>query len=68
VSAVHIARTVFVVALAASRSPAVRAAIRSAPNLLTEDQKAKAVAATRQAAYNAGLLASRLVPRDRSSS
>lgn len=62
-SAASVARTVLVVALAASRNPAIRAAIRSAPNLLSETQKAKAIETTRKTAYNAGVLAARLMSR-----
>ncbi len=66
-SAANIAKTVFLVALAASRNPAVRAAIKTAPNLLSDSQKARAVETARRAAYNAGVVAGRLVSRDRSS-
>ncbi|WP_196257947.1 hypothetical protein [Pelagibacterium limicola] len=66
-SAVTIAKTVLVVAIAASRNPAVRAAIKAAPNLLSDGQKAKAVETTRRAAYNAGVLAARLMSRNRTS-
>lgn len=66
-SAATIARTVLVVALAASRNPAVRAAIKAAPGLLSESQKAAAIQSTKRAAYNAGVLAGRLMSRDRTS-
>lgn len=66
VSVVSVARTVLVVALAASRNRAVRAAIRSAPDLLSEAQKAKAIETTRRTAYNAGVLAARLMSRSKS--
>ena len=62
-SAANVARTVLVVAFAASRSPAVRAAIKAAPNLLSDARKAKAIETTRRTAYTAGVLAGRLMAR-----
>lgn len=67
-SAGNVVKTAIFVAIAASRNPAVRAAIRNAPKLLSETQRANAVETTKRAAYNAGLLAGRLMSRDRSSS
>ncbi|RDE08740.1 hypothetical protein [Pelagibacterium lacus] len=61
-SAFRVVRTVAVLAIAASQNPAVRAAVRSAPNLLTAERKQAAYDATKRMARKAGELTARVVP------
>lgn len=65
-SAITIAKTVLVVAIAASRNPAVRAAIKAAPGLLSENQKVAAVHTVKRAAFGAGVMAGRVLSQRRS--
>lgn len=64
-SAINVAKTVFFVALAASRHPAVRAAVKAAPNLVSAEHKKIAYEATKRAARKAGELTARVVPPNR---
>lgn len=64
-SAINVAKTVFFVALAASRHPAVRDAIRSAPNLISTEHRKVALEATKRAARKAGEITARVVPPNR---
>lgn len=64
-SAIRIAKTVALVAFAASRSPTVRAAIKAAPTLLSAENKKAALAATKRAARKAGELTAKVVPPNR---
>lgn len=64
-SAARIAITAIGVAVTLTRHPAVRAGMRAtAPYVFTPRNKARAVAFTREAAYNAGVIARRIVPRN----
>lgn len=64
-SAIRVAKTVALLAIAASRSPAVRSAIKAAPHLISEERKRAAYEATRRAARKAGELTARVVPPNR---
>ncbi|WP_332717693.1 hypothetical protein [Pelagibacterium mangrovi] len=64
-SAIRVAKTVAILALAASRSPLVRSAIKAAPLLVSEDRKLAAFEATKRAARKAGELTARVVPPNR---
>ena len=64
-SAIRVAKTVAILAIAASRSPVVRSAIKAAPHLLSEERKLAAYEATRRAARKAGELTARVVPPNR---
>lgn len=61
----RMAKTVFFLALAASRNPAVRAAIRNAPRLIPDKHKKAAYDTARVAARKAGELAGRHIPPNR---
>src|SRR5690606_2576274 len=58
----QVAQRVLVLALAASRSQAVRAAIRAAPGLIPDAHKEAAYAAAKHIARKAGETAGRIVP------
>jgi hypothetical protein len=63
--AARIAITALGLAVTLARHPAVRAGVRAAaPHVLTPRNKARAVALTRDAAYSAGVIARRIVPRN----
>lgn len=64
-SVFRVAKTVAFLALAASRSPMVRSAVKAAPNLVSEDRKRAAFEATKRAARKAGELTARVVPPNR---
>lgn len=64
-SAIRVAKTVAVLALAASRSPLVRSAIKAAPKLISEERKLAAYEATKRAARKAGEMTARVVPPNR---
>ncbi|MCD7060316.1 hypothetical protein [Pelagibacterium xiamenense] len=68
-SAFNVARNAFFIALAASRHPVVREAIRNAPRvageLVSEESKRAAREATMRAARKAGELTARIVPPNR---
>lgn len=64
-SAFRVAKTVALLAFAASRSPVVRSAIKAAPNLVSGERKQAAYDATKRAARKAGELTARLVPPNR---
>lgn len=64
-SAFRVAKTVALLALAASRSPVVRSAIKAAPNLVSEERKNAAFEVTKRAARKAGELTARVVPPNR---
>lgn len=68
-SAFSVARNAFFIALAASRHPMVRSAIRNAPRaaaaMVSEEQKRAAYEATKRAARKAGELSARVVPPNR---
>ena len=64
-AALRVARTVLVMAVAASRSPVVRAAIKAAPGLIPDAQKQAAFEAAKRIARRAGETAGRLVPPSR---
>lgn len=61
-SAIRVAKTVALFALAASRSPVVRSAIKAAPHVVSAEQKRTAYEATLKAARKAGELTARVVP------
>jgi hypothetical protein len=62
-SVVRAAITVATVAITVARHPAVRAAVRAAPLLVTPAMREKATDTALSAAYRAGALARRIVPR-----
>ncbi|WMT86033.1 hypothetical protein NO932_14020 [Pelagibacterium sp. 26DY04] len=64
-SAIRVAKTVALLALAASRSPLVRSAVKAAPHLISEERKAAAYEATKRAARKAGEMTARVVPPNR---
>lgn len=64
-SAFRIAKTVALVAYAASRNPAVRAAIRNAPKTVPAEQRRAAFDASKRAARKAGEVAARVLPPNR---
>lgn len=51
------------VAVAVSRHPATRAALKAAPSLVPDSAKQAAYDSAKHAAYNAGVIARRVVPR-----
>jgi hypothetical protein len=64
-SAARIAITAIGVAVTLARHPVVRAGMRAAaPHVLNPRTKARAAELTREAAYNAGVIARRIVPRN----
>lgn len=62
-SVVRAAITVATVAITVARHPAVRAAVRAAPLLVTPAMREKATDTALTAAYRAGAVARRIVPR-----
>jgi hypothetical protein len=62
-SVFRVAATAFTVAVAVARHPMVRAGIRAAPKLITPAMREKAAEAALSAAYQAGAMARRVVPR-----
>ncbi|WP_421951305.1 hypothetical protein [Pelagibacterium sp.] len=64
-SVFRVAKTAAFLALAASRNPAVRSAIKAAPNLVSDERKKAAYEATKRAARKAGELTARIVPPNR---
>jgi hypothetical protein len=62
-SVFRVAATAFTVAVAVSRHPMVRAGLRAAPKLVTPVMREKAAQAALSAAYQAGVIARRVVPR-----
>ncbi|MAN76673.1 hypothetical protein OF122_05920 [Pelagibacterium flavum] len=64
-SAFRIAKTVAFLALAASRSPVVRSAVKAAPKLVSKERKQAAYEATKRAARKAGEVTARVVPPNR---
>lgn len=64
-SAIRVAKTVALLAIAASRSPVVRSAVKAAPYLISEERKAAAYEATKRAARKAGEFTARVVPPNR---
>jgi hypothetical protein len=63
IAAVELTIAVVGVAVAISRHPLVRAGIKAAPHLMTPTMKENAAELARNAAYTAGSLARRVVPR-----
>ena len=63
IAAVELTVAVVGVAIAVSRHPLVRAGIKAAPHLMTPAMKRAATDATLDAAYRAGAMARRLVPK-----
>jgi hypothetical protein len=62
-SAIRTAATVIGVAVAVARHPAVRAAVKAAPLLVTPKMREMAAEATLETAFRAGVLARRIVRR-----
>lgn len=62
---IKIARTVVIAAIAAARSPVVRAAIRNAPNLIPEAHRQAAFEGAKRAAFRAGEITARVIPKNR---
>ena len=62
-SVLRVAATAFTVAVAVARHPAVQAGLRAAPKLITPVMREKAADAALATAYQAGVLARRIVPR-----
>jgi hypothetical protein len=62
-SAIRTAATVIGVAVAVARHPAVRAAVKAAPLLITPKMREMAAEATLETAFRAGVLARRIVRR-----
>ena len=63
VAAIELAVAVIGVAVTVSRHPLVRAGVKAAPHLMTPAMREAAAEATLNAAYNAGVLARRILPR-----
>ena len=63
IAAVEVTVAVVGVAVAVSRHPLVRAGFRAAPHLMTPAMKQAAADTALNAAYAAGVLARRLLPR-----
>lgn len=64
-SAIRVVKTVAILAYAASRNPAVRAAIKAAPGMLSDERKTAAYTATKKAARKAGEFAAKVIPPNR---
>jgi hypothetical protein len=62
-SPIRTAATLIGVAITVARHPAVRAAVRAAPLLVTPQMKAKASEATLETAFRVGVLARKIVRR-----
>ncbi|MDR3473824.1 MAG: hypothetical protein P4M09_19380 [Devosia sp.] len=63
IAAVELTVAVVGIAVAVSRHPLVRAGLRAAPHLMTPGMKQAAADTALNAAYGAGALARRIVPR-----
>jgi len=63
IAAVELTVAVVGIAVTVSRHPLVRAGMRAAPHLMTPAMKEAATEAALDAAYRAGALARRIVPR-----
>jgi hypothetical protein len=63
IAAVEIAVAAIGIAVTVSRHPLVRAGIKAAPHLMTPQMKQMAERRARDAAFAAGALARRIVPR-----
>ena len=63
-SVFRVAITAVSVAAAVARHPVVRAGLRAAPLLITPQVKQKAADATLSAAYNAGVVARKIIKRN----
>ena len=63
-SPIRTAATVIGVAMTVARHPAVRAAVRAAPLLITPKMRETATEATLNAAFRAGQVARKIVKRD----
>ena len=63
IAAIEIAVAVVGVAVTVSRHPLVRAGIKAAPHLMTPRMKAAAAQTALNAAFSAGSLARRIIPR-----
>jgi hypothetical protein len=59
----RVAATALTVAVAVARHPMVRASVRAAPRLITPRMRELATDAALDAAYQAGVIARRVVPR-----
>lgn len=62
-SPIRTAATIIGVAVTAARHPAVRAAVRAAPLLVTPKMREMATEATLETAFRAGVLARKIVRR-----
>jgi hypothetical protein len=62
-SVFRVAATAFTIAAAVAHHPAVRAGLRAAPKLITPAMRERATDAALAAAYQAGVMARRIVPR-----
>ena len=62
-SFVRVALTAATVAVSVARHPAVRAAVRAAPLLITPAMREKAADTALSTAYQAGVLARRILPK-----
>lgn len=63
-SVFRLAVTAATVAISVARHPAVRAAVRAAPLLITPAMRERASEAALGAAYQAGVVVRRIVPRN----
>ncbi len=63
VAAIELAVAAVGIAITVSRHPLVRAGIKAAPHLLTPRMKEAAADAALNAAYEAGAMARRIIPR-----
>jgi hypothetical protein len=63
-SPIRTAATVIGVAISVARHPVVRAAVRSAPLLITPKMREAATEATLETAFRVGVLARKIVRRD----
>ena len=63
IAAVEVTVAVVGIAVTVSRHPLVRAGIKAAPHLMTPAMREAAAGAALDAAYRAGVLARRIVPR-----
>lgn len=64
-SVLRAAITAASIVMTVARHPAVRAGLRAAPHLITPGMREKASEAALSAAYSAGVLARRIVPKKR---
>jgi len=63
IAAVEVTVAVVTLAVAVSRHPVVRAGIRAAPHLMTPAMRQAAADLALDAAYRAGVMARRILPR-----